>query len=873
MFLDPGTIIGQYKILSLIGVGGMGEVYRAWDPQLERVVAIKVLPGMGSSDPERLRRFEQEARSAAALNHPNILAVYHMGRHNGAPYLVSELLEGETLRDRLRRGPLALPRVIEYGCQFARGLAAAHDKGIIHRDLKPENLFLTKDDQLKILDFGLARLVQSRLVAAHDGQTMPIETEPGVLMGTPGYMAPEQVRGQDEDHRTDIFVFAAILQEMITGKRVFQKETSAETMTAILHDDPPPVAQLAPVTPPALQRVLRRGLEKDPDRRFQSASDLGFALEALSDPTSLSTSAVPLPHAALRRRRNVVLAAGIAILAAIAVVIYEELRPLPTPSVSSYVQLTHDGLEKLLIGTDGTRLYVTLINSGVQTVADMQVSGGEERTIPMPAAGMVPLELAPDGSAFLAVEGTGFPAVGPFWAVPVLGGSPQRLGETVGNAAAWSPDRKRMAYANRSDLFVAGGDGSQPRRILTAQGIISDVVWSPDADSLRFGVSNFSQTGIGTTSIGQRTIWQVDANGSHAHRLLAGWHDAPDECCGKWTADGRYFVFQSQGQIWALPQTGGLMRERAEPVALTASPMSLISPLPGRNGRKLFVVGRTYRGELTRFDGKTGAQSPFLGGISAEWLDFTRDGRWVTYVLYPEGTLWRSKVDGSERMQLTFAPYRPVLPRWSPDGRSIVFFQFPVNSEPGRAWVVSADGGAPRELMPQYAQNQQDTGWSPDGSRIVFGPAAADAAAGNEAAGIRVLNVRTGQISILPDSRSYFSPRWSPNGQYIAAMTSDSAALILFDFATQRWTELARGTFGWPIWSRAGDALYVKDFAGNGAVDRIRLSDHKVERVLNLSGFTATGEGGGALSLAPDDSPLLLRDRGTQDVYSLDWKQ
>jgi len=249
------------------------------------------LPAAFASDGDRLRRFEQEATAAAALNHPNILAVYQMGTYEGAPYLVSELLEGETLREPIRRGRLAVRKAMDYGVQIARGLAAAHEKGIVHRDLKPENLFVTKDGRVKILDFGLAKLTQPADGFDHGAPTLSDETEPGTVMGRVGYMAPEQVRGQAADHRADIFAFGAILYEMLAGKRAFQKPTSPETMTAILNEDPPGISQLVPNLPTALQRVVHRCLEKSPEQRFQSASDLAFALEALSDSSRLLVSA------------------------------------------------------------------------------------------------------------------------------------------------------------------------------------------------------------------------------------------------------------------------------------------------------------------------------------------------------------------------------------------------------------------------------------------------------------------------------------------------------------------------------------------------------------------------------------------------------
>lgn len=281
--LQKGAQLGQYTILARIGAGGMGEVYRAHDPKLKRDVAIKVLPSFVSGDPDRLRRFEQEARAAAALNHPNILAVFHLGTYEGAPYLVSELLEGSTLRDQLERGSLPLRKVIDCGVQIARGLAAAHEKGIVHRDLKPENLFVTKDGRVKILDFGLAKLTQHTEQVDINSPTVSRLTEPGIVIGTVGYMSPEQARGKAADHRADIFALGAILYEMLTGKRAFQKPTAAETMSAILNEDPPRVAQLAPTTPSGMQRVVQHCLEKSPEQRFQSASDLAFALEGLSD--------------------------------------------------------------------------------------------------------------------------------------------------------------------------------------------------------------------------------------------------------------------------------------------------------------------------------------------------------------------------------------------------------------------------------------------------------------------------------------------------------------------------------------------------------------------------------------------------------------
>src|SRR5438552_9696705 len=299
MALTSGTKLGPYEIQSPLGAGGMGEVYRARDPRLGREVAIKVLPASLSAETVRLQRFEQEARSASALNHTNILVVYDVGTHDGAPYLVTELLEGETLRERLRVGAMPLRKILDYSLQIVHGLAAAHDKGIVHRDLKPENLFLTKDWRLQVLDFGLAKLTHAESNA--EDTTRTIQSEAGTVVGTPGYMSPEQIRGKSTDLRTDLFAFGAIFYEMLSGNRAFQGDTAADTMTAILTKDVPELTQAKAPVPTALDHIMRHCLEKSPEERFQSAHDLAFNLEMLSSPSG-TTAAQTL--AAPRRGRH-----------------------------------------------------------------------------------------------------------------------------------------------------------------------------------------------------------------------------------------------------------------------------------------------------------------------------------------------------------------------------------------------------------------------------------------------------------------------------------------------------------------------------------------------------------------------------------------
>jgi serine/threonine protein kinase len=413
MTLAPGTPLDGYEILGPLGAGGMGEVYHARDPVLKREVAIKVLPSYFSRDPDRLRRFEQEAQAAAALNHPNILAVHRFGTFEGAPYLVSELLEGSTLGYLLAHGPLPVRKVIDYGVQIASGLAAAHEKGIVHRDLKPENIFVTEDGRVKILDFGLAKLTQPK-AAAPDGPTVTLQdqTDPGHVLGTVGYMSPEQVRGKTADHRADIFAFGAILYEMLTGHRAFRKPTSTETMTAILNEEPASISQIAPTTPPALLRIVHRCLEKNPEQRFQSASDLAFALDALSDSGSTSVATINQD----RRSRWVWVTATGALVAFAAALIAWWRIPPAVPVVESVTQLTDDGEPKQgKLVSDGSRIYFNEGQTKSWRIAQVSVTGG--RTAPIDTQVVDPeiTAMAPDGSALLAVLGGLNVNTGPLW--------------------------------------------------------------------------------------------------------------------------------------------------------------------------------------------------------------------------------------------------------------------------------------------------------------------------------------------------------------------------------------------------------------------------------------------------------------------------
>jgi len=449
------------------------------------------------------------------------------------------------------------------------------------------------------------------------------------------------------------------------------------------------------------------------------------------------------------------------------------------------------------------------------------------------------------------------------WLLSVLGGSSHPLAGLLGHDGTWSPDGQNIVYANGQDLFLASIHGGESRKLVSLSGVASWVRFSPDRSRLRFTVNDLKTN--------SNSLWEASAGGSNLHPLLSGWNTPPAECCGNWTPDGRYFLFQStragKTGIYAIAEKGGLFRKAGkEPVLLTAGPLNYYSPVPSPDGKRIYVVGSQPRGELQRYDSKTGQLTPFLLGLSAEGLDFSRDGAWVAYVTFPEGSLWRSKADGTQRMQLTFPPLSAFLPRWSPDGKQIAFAGT-TPGKPSSIYLISAEGGQPQQLT-KAEPNEVDVGWSSDGGRLVFG---STGGLGIASFGIRLLDLKTHQISFLPNSKDLFSPRWSPDGNYIAAITTDQQSLVLWDFATQKWAQLAKLPMGYPNWSRDSRYVYFDAAGSDPAFYRVRISDHKLERLFSLAKLRRTGTYQWT-GLGPDDSPLLLRDVGSEEIYALTWE-
>jgi Tol biopolymer transport system component len=731
MALAPGTRLGSYEILSLIGAGGMGEVYRARDPRLDRDVAIKVLPAAFSADRDRLHRFELEARAAAALNHPNILTVHEIGTHEGAPFVVSELLEGTTLREAVgapiarttessarregtaagaaarsaRLPALPLRKAIDYAIQIANGLAAAHEKGIVHRDVKPENLFVTRDGRVKILDFGLAKLREGD-AASGAGATMlatrSFDTGAGVVLGTAGYMSPEQVRGLPVDHRSDIFSFGAVLYEMLAGTRAFRGETAADTISAILANDPPELTVENAHVPPALDRIVRHCLEKMPEQRFQAARDIVFNLDALS--TASASAVVPAP-APPRPRRAVYLAVAAAAVAALAVAGTWRLATA-SREIAIFRQVTfrHGDLNNARFTADGQNIVYTAAWEGAKpeifTVSATQ-SGGR----PLDIKNAILLAVAKSGELAVSLapasDISNFMAVGTLARGSMTGGAPKAEIENV-VAADFTPDGKSLAIVR----YVRDQRTCQLEypigTVRFRNGYLSDVRFSPDGKYLAF-IEHVSASDDRGNAVILRATGEKVATGPirDSHRGLV-WSPSGDEI---WVTSPLY-----DGSLLAVDLEGGTRELLNVPGRLFVRDV-----LP--DGRVLLDQGAVRRGIVAVLD--HGATQRDLS-----WLDYSfvraisKDGQMI--VFEEEGkavngyrTFVRN-VDGSPAIEVGTG-YGVAI---SDDKAWTLSLRFVGDTR--ELWVQPVGAGQPRQMSPPGWIGTPQAQFFPDGKRIVF---------------------------------------------------------------------------------------------------------------------------------------------------------
>ena len=884
MTLASGTRLGPYEVEAPIGAGGMGEVYRARDPRLGRDVAIKVLPASFATDDERLRRFELEAKAASALNHPGILTIHDFGLHEGAPYVVSELLEGQNLRERIGGTPLSTRKALDLAAQLARGLAAAHAKGIVHRDLKPENVFVTTDGRVKILDFGLAKLRPSGLHGGTATEQPTLGTEPGMILGTVGYMSPEQVRGLPADHRSDIFSFGAIVYEMVTGEQAFQRGSTVETLGAILKEEPRELSEDSARIQPGLARVVAHCLEKDPAERFQSASDIGFHLDTLARSSGAEApAAVGTPT---RKGLTLWPLVGLGALAALGIGYGSgalRTKAPETATVSVHRLTDFAGLEEApALSPDGRSVAFTAYVGDRRQVWVRLIAGGAALQLTRDDADHEAPRWAPDGASLVyyspPTEGE---RLGTVWEVPALGGAPRRIASAIGGADI-SHDGTRVAFFRAEEdqvqLVVASRDGTASRVIakLPFESYYISPRWSPDDKSIAY------QSGYVFT----HDIFAVPTEGgeprriSREARLLSGF-------C--WTPDGAGIVYSSARastvlylptfNLWTARLDGSGLRQ------LTFGEASYVDPDLDASG--LLVTSRNLRSlniwkfptdgnaidnvrravQITRQTGQV--QTPSVGPNDREIVYLSDSGG--------HGNLWITDTTTGASRQLTYEQDPDVIlgvPVWSPDGRHIAFYA--TRDGVGGNWLVNPDGGDPRELIRAggwatwssdgrwmyYNENTQGSAAigalkkvqpeggpsiavrddkgnrpaiAPDGSTLYFVVERAAVSGGSDYE-IRVASPENGPSRVLAQIPARRIPLWqlvhpvlSPDGKWLALPLTDG-------FATNIW---ALPTSGGPLrqltdfgrrptyiarrvsWSADGKAVFAA--VGEGDADVVLL--------------------------------------------------
>jgi Tol biopolymer transport system component len=561
--------------------------------------------------------------------------------------------------------------------------------------------------------------------------------------------------------------------------------------------------------------------------------------------------------------------------------IYLVVRPDRVPRILGYKQLTDDGQGKLgafagtppPLVTDGSRIYFNEVSGARVMIEEVSVSGGDEISLDSDLKEpLVLADISPDRSRLLVTQFFQRSADQQLFTLALPSGSARALENTTGHSGAWSPDGKQICYAQGNRLFVSSADGGGSRLLAEFPGTPSWPRWSRDGSRLRLTVQDAS---------GGTSLWEVSLREPRPHALLPGWNDHPAECCGSWDPEGKYFMFQSTREgstgLWALRDGWSIGKSKPIPVQLTESPFNVWGPTFSADGHKIFAVVQQRRGELVRYDPGSHEFRPFLNGISADHVEFSRDGRWIAYSTYPEQTIWRRRPDGSERRQLSFAPMAAIFSRWSPDGRRIAFMGT-LPGKPVEIFTVSVEGGNPEPLIPGDDSIEIDPNWSPNGESIMFARLRSTPAAIDDDSSIQILDLKKKKLSMLPGSQGLTAPRWSPDGSQVVATSLSHGkwnhpAVMIFDFKSQSWQGLEDDPIDNKWWSYDGKYFYFDKLMENDpAIYRIRLSDRAIERIVSLKQIRRSLNIMGWWSgLTPAGDPMVLRDTSIEEIYALDW--
>lgn len=824
MTLTSGTKLGPYEIQAPLGAGGMGEVYRAHDGRLDRTVAIKVLPTSFSSDRERLQRFAQEARAAAALNHPNILSIFDVGEEHGTVYLVSELLEGETLRDRLRGGPLPIRKAIEYAVQTMRGLAAAHDKGIVHRDLKPENLFLTHDGRVKILDFGLAKLTLPTTQAeSGDAPTVQAATEPGLVLGTVGYMSPEQVRGKLADARSDIFAFGAILYEMISGKRAFHGDSAADTMSSILKDDPAELTETNRNVSPALERIVRHCLEKNPAERFQSARDVAFNLEALTEISTSSRSgamhAVP-DKAGSRRWLLSLLGAGLLLASWVGVYAFARRGLHVMNPTFHQVTFRRGTIWAARFAPDGqTIVYGAAWDGQPQEVFTSRYDSSDSRPVGLPDSQVLAVSTSGELAVSLhPVDNSAFTQTGTLARVPLAGGAPREVLEGVA-WADWTPDGQSLAVIRRSVQGSPGLELPPGKVIYTPAGWVSHVRISPGGDWIAIADH------VAGGDDGRVVI--IDSHGNH--KASSSFYGSVEGLA--WTPNGKEVWFSavpagSVRSIYGMELNGKERLIYRAPGGLTIHDISrngliLLTEDKARISLSALPPGQASERSLSWFDWS------LLTGMS-------NDGKTVVFSESGEAigtnySIFLRKTDGSPAIRLGDGGFAAL----APDGRSVIS----AVGSPAKLVLLPTGVGETRELTDNKTDHYAFA-WMPDSKSFIFS---------TEPSG-------HGRRTYLQSIDGGTARPLTPEGTAGGLITPDGKYVLAMDGNRQRWLYPIAGGEPQKVNLTLAPEESVMAFAsdGKGLLVRTRTFPVRITRV-----DIATGRREPWKTIAPADTAGL----------------